>query len=99
MVIMVYSLFWVINAGFISSTVLLIVRALDPLRTELSGPWKPRVGLKSSVPFGVLVIRVPYYIGDPKRDPNLENYPYLGLKPSDHGPRASTALRCASRRS
>ena len=26
--------------------------------------------------FGVLFMRVPYYIGDPKRDPNLENYPY-----------------------
>ena len=25
---------------------------------------------------GVLFIRVPYYIGDPKRDPNLENYPH-----------------------
>ena len=22
------------------------------------------------------MIRVPYYIGDPKRDPNLENYPF-----------------------
>ena len=25
--------------------------------------------------FRVLLIRVPYYIGDPKRDPALENYP------------------------
>ena len=25
--------------------------------------------------FEVLVIRVPYYIGNPKRDLNLENYP------------------------
>ena len=25
-------------------------------------------------------MRVPYYIGDPKRDPNLENYPHnLGV--------------------
>ena len=27
------------------------------------------------VPLGSLFIRVPYYIGDPKRDPDLENYP------------------------
>ena len=27
--------------------------------------------------FKVLFIRVPYYIGDLKRDPNLENYPYV----------------------
>ena len=26
------------------------------------------------VPFRVLFIRVPYYIGDPERDPNFENY-------------------------
>ena len=26
------------------------------------------------VPFRVLFIRVPYYVGDPERDPNLENY-------------------------
>ena len=25
-------------------------------------------------PFGFFLIRVPYYIGDPKRDHNLENY-------------------------
>ena len=31
------------------------------------------------VPLGVLCIRAPYYIGDPKRDPNLENYP-CGLR-------------------
>ena len=24
---------------------------------------------------GVLFLGVPYYIGDPKRDPNLEKYP------------------------
>ena len=29
------------------------------------------------VPFRVLFIRVPYYIGDLKRDPNLENYPSM----------------------
>ena len=28
------------------------------------------------VPFGVLFIWVPYYLGDPERDPKLENYPY-----------------------
>ena len=27
-------------------------------------------------PFGVLFIRMPYYIGDLKRDPTLENYPF-----------------------
>ena len=34
------------------------------------------VVIKIRVPFRVLFIRVPYYIGDQKRDPNLENYPY-----------------------
>ena len=24
-------------------------------------------------------MRVPYYFGDPKRDPNLENYPHKGI--------------------
>ena len=28
------------------------------------------------VPFRVFFIRVPYHIGDLKRDPSLENYPY-----------------------
>ena len=36
------------------------------------------VGFENRVPFRVLFIRVPNYIGDPKRDPNLENYPYTG---------------------
>ena len=27
--------------------------------------------------FSVLFIRVPCYVGDPKRDPHLENYPYV----------------------
>ena len=35
------------------------------------------VVLQSRVPFRLLFIRVPYYIGDLKRDPNLENYPCL----------------------
>ena len=26
--------------------------------------------------WGVLFVRVPYYMGDQKPDPNLENYPY-----------------------
>ena len=34
--------------------------------------------LKNRVPFRVLLIRVPYYIGDLKGDPNLENYPSRG---------------------
>ena len=32
--------------------------------------------LKIRVPFRVLLIRVPYYFGDSKEDPNLENYPH-----------------------
>ena len=28
----------------------------------------------------VLFIRVPYYLGDLKRDPNLDNYPYKSSK-------------------
>ena len=34
---------------------------------------------------GSLFTRVPYYVGDPKRDPHLENYPCgdLGLQPSE----------------
>ena len=31
------------------------------------------------VPFKVLFIRVPCYIGDLERDPNLENYPYCSV--------------------
>ena len=34
---------------------------------------------KIRVPFGVLFIRVPYYVGDLKRDPGLENYTIVGL--------------------
>ena len=33
------------------------------------------VVLYFGAPFRVLFIRVPYYIGDLKRDPNLENCP------------------------
>ena len=32
--------------------------------------------LENRVSFRVLFIRVPYYIEDSQRDPNLENYPY-----------------------
>ena len=31
---------------------------------------------KITVAFGVRFIRVPYYIGDLNRDPNVANYPY-----------------------
>ena len=31
--------------------------------------------LENRVPFGILFIRVPYYVGDLKGDPSLENYP------------------------
>ena len=34
------------------------------------------VVFQNRVPFTVLFVRVPYYIGDLKGDPNLENYPY-----------------------
>ena len=34
------------------------------------------VVFENLVPFRVLYTRVPYYIGDLKRDLNLENYPY-----------------------
>ena len=35
------------------------------------------VVVEITVPFGVLFIWVPYYVGDLKRDPNLENYPCM----------------------
>ena len=34
-----------------------------------------RVVLLMRVPFRTLCVRVLYYIGDIRRDPNLENYP------------------------
>ena len=34
------------------------------------------VVLQIRIPFKLPFIRVPHYIGDLKRDPNLENYPY-----------------------
>ena len=37
------------------------------------------------VPFRVLCTRVPYYIGDLKRDPDLENYPSVELGVSGFG--------------
>ena len=30
----------------------------------------------------LVIFRVAYYSGGPKRDPNLDNYPYRSLKPS-----------------
>ena len=33
------------------------------------------------VPFGVLIIRVPYYIRDLRGDPTLGSYPYKILNP------------------
>ena len=51
------------------------------LRLNATGTW---VGFGIRVPFRVLFIRVPYYFGDLKRPPNLENYPFArynkGLK-------------------
>ena len=46
---------------------------LARLRDLLGGSW---VLLKNKVPFRILFIRVPYYIGDPKWDPNIESYPH-----------------------
>ena len=37
------------------------------------------VTLEIRVPFRVLLIGVPCYVGDPERDPNLENYPKYRL--------------------
>ena len=39
-----------------------------------------RILLQIRVPFRVLFIRVPYSLGDLKRDPNLENYWELPMK-------------------
>ena len=39
---------------------------------------------------GVLFARVPYYIGDLKRDPNLENYPYKFLSMDTETPNSNT---------
>ena len=57
----------------------LITRILQ-FRVLHSGPLFlecPHIGavLQTRVPLGVLFIRVPYYIRDPKGDPDLENYP------------------------
>ena len=38
------------------------------------------VVFKMRVPFRVVIIRVPYYIVDLKRDPNLESYPYSSYR-------------------
>ena len=40
--------------------------------------------IRVPVPFRVLFIRVPYYIGDLKGDPSLENYPYVEIRISSH---------------
>ena len=37
------------------------------------------LGGLTRAPFGGPFVRVPYYIGDLKRDPNLENDPYTTL--------------------
>ena len=37
------------------------------------------------VPFRVLLTRVQYYFGEVKREPNLENYPYLPRLDSKKG--------------
>ena len=48
--------------------------------TNSSLPLWPQSHMCSSLNEGPFFIRVPCYIGDPKRDPNLENHPYhLGI--------------------
>ena len=45
------------------------------------------VVLQNRVPFRLLFtkVRVPYYFGDPRRDPNLENYPKGGGPDAERG--------------
>ena len=50
----------------------LVLWVLENLRVHQMGSslnWGPFLGL--------LILRVPYYVEDPKRDPNLENYQIL----------------------
>ena len=54
-----------------SGTLIQIAKSVCAVRKAFTG-W---VVLKIGVPFGVLSIRVPYYIWDLEREPNLENYP------------------------
>ena len=53
--------------------------------TKQQEPWYPpsiRVVLQSRVLFRVLLLRMPYYFGDLKRDPDLENHPHGLNKPN-----------------
>ena len=45
----------------------------------------------------VPLIRVPYYMGDLKRDPTLENYPYVFCQ-AVHVDRAFASVRVAATR-
>ena len=49
---------------------------------ELPGMW---VVLEIRVPFRVLFIRVPYYVGDPQKGPNLENFHVCSCALSQQG--------------
>ena len=51
-------------------------RSSETSRLLVTSPLTVHVALYIRVPFRVLIIRVPHYIGDLKWDPNLENYPY-----------------------
>ena len=67
-----YGIFLIMgNARFLSSTVGLKQRSLSEENTISIVEQFSELGSL----LGVRFTRVPYYIGDPKRDPNLENYP------------------------
>ena len=46
---------------------------------------------------GVFFIRVPYYTGDLKRDPNLENYPHVHIECRRNALAAFTSARMPAR--
>ena len=58
----------------------IISKTLERTHSPTRGTRALNLNLRKSsfkirVPFRVRLIRVPYYIGDLKRDPNSENYP------------------------
>ena len=74
---------------------MIIIRYSDPLgkgspkaQTRTRTPKLQTLNVQGScgsegVPFRVLFIRVPYYLGDRRRDPKLENHPTLNPKTLD----------------
>ena len=85
------------NIDIGASSVLVVARLETPNRTENESfrashfvygdlnywIW---VVFKNSFHFGGPFIWVPYDIGDPERDPNLENYPSANPKPKTQSP-------------